>query len=60
MLLNELLGFIDKHKTEIENAQKTYTDTDKSTLFHNENLDMYFWQIGYDKEVREKPRKSLR
>ncbi|MFN8268375.1 MAG: hypothetical protein U0T31_10250 [Chitinophagales bacterium] len=60
MLLNELLGFIDKHKTEIENAQKlilTQTNQHYSTM---KILDMYFWQIGYDKEVREKPRKSLR
>jgi len=56
--LNELFSFIDKNKKEIEQAQtliKTKTQRHYPVM---KILDMYFWQIGYDKEVKEKKQKK--
>lgn len=47
--LVELFDFINDNKDEIENLK---TEINYPTM---KILDMYFWQIGYDKEVREKP-----
>lgn len=52
--LNELFHFIDNNKIEIRKAQ----DLIKSRIQRHypvmKILDMYFWQIGYDKDVRYK------
>lgn len=58
--LNELFDFIDKNKTEIDNAQKLTQTQTKQHYPKMKILDMYFWQIGYDKEARGKLQKSLR
>ncbi len=58
--LNDLFDFIYKNKTEIDNAQKLILTQTKQHYPKMKILDMYFWQIGYDKEVREKLKKSLR
>lgn len=57
--LNDLFDFIDKNKTEIDNAQKLILKQTKQHYPKMKILDMYFWQIGYDKEAREKRQKSL-
>lgn len=52
--LYELFNFIDNNKKEIEQAQtliKTKTQRHYPLM---KILDMYFWQIGYDKEVKKK------
>jgi len=56
--LNELFDFIDNHKTEIDNAQKIILTKTKKHYPAMKILDMYFWQIGYDKEVKEKQKKG--
>lgn len=58
--LNDLFDFIDKNNTEIESVQKFILTQTKQHYPKMKILDMYFWQIGYDKELREKLRKSLR
>lgn len=52
--LNELFNFIDSNKTEIESAQKLAMTKTKGHYPLMKILDMYFWQIGYDKELRGK------
>ncbi|MEP2023542.1 MAG: hypothetical protein ABJH98_05130 [Reichenbachiella sp.] len=56
--LNQLYNFIEDNKTEIIDAQKLIKDKTKSHYPVMKILDMYFWQIGYDKEVAEKIRKG--
>ncbi len=56
--LNELFVFIDTNKTEIDNAQKHILTQTKQHYPLMKILDMYFWQIGYDKEVKEKQQKN--
>ena len=56
--LNELFDFIDKNKTEIDKAQKLILTQTKKHYPVMKILDMYFWQTGYDKEVREKQEKK--
>jgi hypothetical protein len=56
--LTELFNFIEKNKTEIEQAQRLIkTQTQRHYPFMK-ILDMYFWQIGYDKEVKDKKKKK--
>jgi hypothetical protein len=55
--LNELFDFIDFNKHEIENAQKYIKTKTQSHYPFMKILDMYFWQIGYDKELIEKNKK---
>jgi hypothetical protein len=52
--LNELFNFIDGNKKEIDEAQKLIKTKTKRHYPLMKILDMYFWQIGYDKEVKEK------
>lgn len=50
--LNELFDFIDRNKTEIETAQKFILAKTKRHYPVMKIVDMYFWQIGYDREVK--------
>ncbi len=56
--LNELFDFIDTHKTEIYKAQNLILTKTNLHYPAMKILDMYFWQIGYDNEVKEKQRKK--
>ncbi len=56
--LNELFDFIDKKKLELETAQQIILAKTKQHYPVMKILDMYFWQIGYDKEVVEKQQKQ--
>ena len=56
--LTELFNFIDKNKSEIEQAQKLIKTKTQRHYPLMKILDMYFWQIGYDKEVKEKKQKK--
>lgn len=56
--LNELFDFIDSNKTEIENAQKLILTKTHKHYPIMKILDMYFWQIGYDKDLKEKKQKK--
>lgn len=51
--LNELLDFAAAYKNEINNCQNALND---SLLYYPvmKILDMYFWQIGYDREMSAK------
>jgi hypothetical protein len=48
--LNELFNFIDNNKKEIDQAQKLIKTKTQRHYPLMKILDMYFWQIGYDKE----------
>ncbi|HEY6144389.1 MAG TPA: hypothetical protein VIV55_13340 [Flavobacterium sp.] len=52
--INELFDFIDKNKTELETAQKLVSSKTNKHYPIMKIVDMYFWQIGYDKEVKYK------
>ncbi|MEI6265456.1 MAG: hypothetical protein WCP74_10130 [Sphingobacteriia bacterium] len=52
--LKELFKFIDKNDKEIDQAQKYIKTKTKSHYPIMKILDMYFWQIGYEKVVKEK------
>jgi len=52
--LNELFDFIENNKTEIGNAQKHIQAKISQHYPVMKIIDMYFWQIGYDKELIEK------
>lgn len=52
--LNELFKFIDKNKDEIDNAQKLIKSKTGNHYPIMKIIDMYFWQIGYDNEVKNK------
>ena len=56
--LTELFNFLDKNKSEIEQAQKLIKTKTQSHYPLMKILDMYFWQIGYDKEVKRKNRRK--
>jgi hypothetical protein len=56
--LNELFNFIEKNKTEIEQAQSLIKTQSQRHYPLMKIFDMYFWQIGYDKEVKEKKQKK--
>lgn len=47
--LNELFDFIENNTTEIDNAQKLVLKKTKQHYPVMKILDMFFWQIGYDK-----------
>jgi hypothetical protein len=55
--LNELFNFIDKNKEEIDHVQKLITAKTQRHYPLMKILDMYFWQIGYDKISGEKRNK---
>lgn len=48
--LDELFTFIETNKVEIQNAQRLIKQKTKNHYPFMKILDMYFWQIGYDKE----------
>ena len=50
--LNELFDFIDRNKTEIDAAQKLILAKTKRHYPVMKIVDMYFWQIGYDREAK--------
>ena len=52
--LNELFNFIDKNKEELDQVQKLITDKTQRHYPLMKILDMYFWQIGYDKSSGKK------
>jgi hypothetical protein len=56
--LNELFNFIEKNKTEIEQAKRLIKTQTQRHYPLMKMLDMYFWQIGYDKEVKENKKKK--
>lgn len=56
--LNELFNFIDNNKNEIDEAQKLIRTETQRHYPLMKILDMYFWQIGYDNEVKEKKQKK--
>ena len=56
--LNELFNFIDKNKKEIDQVQKLITAKTQRHYPLMKILDMYFWQIGYDKDVKEKKQRK--
>jgi hypothetical protein len=58
--LNELFHFIDDNKKEIDLAQKLIKTKTQIHYPLMKILDMYFWQIGYDKEVKEKKQKKAK
>jgi hypothetical protein len=58
--LNELFHFIDDNKKEIEQAQRLIKTQTPRHYPLMKILDMYFWQIGYDKEVKEKKQKKAK
>ena len=51
--LNELFDFVDINKKEIENAQKLISTKTDNHYPIMKILDMYFWQIGYDKTLKK-------
>lgn len=55
--LNDLFWFIDNNKNEIDNAQKLIRTKTGKHYPIMKIVDMYFWQIGYDKELEEKSKK---
>ena len=56
--LNELFNFIDSNKKEIGQAQNLIKSKTQRHYPLMKILDMYFWQIGYDKDVKEKKEES--
>lgn len=57
--LIELVTFIEKNKKEINQAQNLIKNKTKKHYPMMKLLDMYFWQIGYDKELKEKKQKVI-
>jgi len=55
--LNKLFDFIETHTTEIEYTQKHILTKTSQYYPVMKILDMYFWQIGYEKELIEKQQK---
>lgn len=55
--LNELFNFIDKNKKGINQAQKLIMTKTQRHYPLMKILDMYFWQIGYDKNLKLKAEK---
>jgi hypothetical protein len=54
--LNELFAFIYKNKKEIDKAQKLIKSKTQRHYPLMKIIDMYFWQIGYDKDLNQKSR----
>jgi hypothetical protein len=50
--LNELFGFINENITAIAQCQKDIFDKTKEHYPTMKIIDMYFWQIGYEKELK--------
>lgn len=58
--LNELFNFIDNNKIEIQQAQNIILTKTERHYPLMKILDMFFWQIGYDKDVKEKKQKGVK
>ena len=58
--LNELFNFIDSNKKEISQAQKLIETKTQRHYPLMKVVDMYFWQIGYNKDVKEKKQKKVK
>lgn len=56
--LNELFDFIDENKDEIFVCDQLIKDKISKHYPVMKILDMYFWQIGYDKEIENKKIKT--
>lgn len=56
--LNELFDFINSNKTEINKCQNLIDQKIHRYYPVMKVLDMYFWQIGYDKDIKCKNGKS--
>ncbi|MBI1307171.1 MAG: hypothetical protein GC181_11265 [Bacteroidetes bacterium] len=56
--LKELFKFIENNKTEIDQAQELVKKNTQRHYPQMKILDMYFWQIGYDKELKKKKQKK--
>jgi hypothetical protein len=52
--LNELFNFLDNNKEEFDHTQKLIKTQTQRHYPLMKILDMYFWQIGYDKDVKER------
>lgn len=52
--LNELFNFLGSNKKEIDEAQKLIKAKTQRHYPKMKILDMYFWQIGYDSDVKAK------
>ncbi len=50
--LNEIFNFVDRNKEQIKQAQKLVKERIQAHYPVMKILDMYFWQIGFDKEVK--------
>ncbi len=55
--LNELFNFIDNNRSEITQVQKLIKTKTQRHYPLMKILDMYFWQIGYNKDVKDKRKK---
>jgi hypothetical protein len=59
--LNELFNFIEKNEKEIVQAQKLIMTKTQRHYPLMKILDMYFWQIGYDREeLTDKKQKKVK
>lgn len=58
--LSELFAFIYNNKNEIDKAQKLIKTKTQKHYPLMKILDMYFWQIGYDKDLEERNRKKMK
>ncbi|OMP75282.1 hypothetical protein, partial [[Flexibacter] sp. ATCC 35208] len=56
--LNELFNFIDKNRSDIDRAQLLIETKTPKHYPLMKILDMYFWQIGYDKDVKSRKEKK--
>jgi hypothetical protein len=56
--LSELFNFIGNNKNEITQVQKLIKTKTQRHYPLMKILDMYFWQIGYDKDVKDKKQKT--
>ena len=54
--VNELFNFINDNKKEIDQVQKLIKTKTQRHYPLMKILDMYFWQIGYEKDLEEKKR----
>lgn len=58
--LNELFNFVQSNKNDINQAQKLIKTKIQAHYPLMKILDMYFWQIGYDEELKEKNQRKLK
>jgi hypothetical protein len=56
--INEIFDFIDRNKPELKEAQELIFNMTRKHYPVMKILDMFFWQIGYDKEIEGKKIKA--